>query len=115
MPWRLVQFIILFAILLLFIIFNLGEPYRCDINFGFTKIKDVPVFLTAFFAFFAGMLCTLPFLLSGRVKKKPKNDPKKGLLGKMSRKKGTDLSSSKTDDNTGGSPLSPNSSPYGID
>ena len=107
MPWRLMQFIVLFVIFFLFIVFNLRN--KCDINFGIVKVKDVPVFLTAFSGFFIGMLCTLPFALSFRSRKKSKNDQEKGLLGKASRKKGRN-----SDENSGNS-ASPAGSPYGID
>jgi len=70
MPWRLIVFVIFFAILLTFIAFNLGN--RCDINFGFTSFKDVPVFLTAFASFFLGMLCILPLTIGVRRKRKDK-------------------------------------------
>ena len=76
MPWRLVQFIVFFAIFLMFIIFNLGN--KCDISFGFTKISDAPVFLTAFFSFIVGMLCSFPFLLAFRSRKKDKVKPEEG-------------------------------------
>ena len=84
MPWRLIQFIILFAIFLLFIIFNLEN--RCDINFGFTKVTDVPVFLTVFCAFIAGILCAFPFMLAFRSRRKEKSVSGKGLLAQASRK-----------------------------
>jgi len=70
MPWRLIVFIIIFAIALTFIAFNLGN--RCDINFGFTKFEDVPVFLTAFISLFLGMFCILPFTIGARRKRKDK-------------------------------------------
>ena len=70
MPWRLIVFIIVFAIALTFITFNLGN--RCDINFGFIGFKDVPVFLTAFISFFLGMLCILPFVAGAKIKRKEK-------------------------------------------
>jgi uncharacterized integral membrane protein len=75
MPWRLIQFIVVFAIFLLFIIFNVEN--RCDINLGFVVFKDVLVFITAFFAFIAGMLCTFPFILGSKLRKRQKNLPKK--------------------------------------
>ena len=84
MPWRLIQFIILFAVFLLFIIFNLEN--RCDISFGFTKAVDVPVFLTVFCTFIAGLLCAFPFVLAFRPRKKEKDVSGKGLLAKASRK-----------------------------
>jgi len=61
MPRKLIEFIIIFAVFLLFVIFNLGN--KCDINLGFTRINEVPVFLTVLISFFAGMLCTIPALL----------------------------------------------------
>ena len=84
MLWRLAEFIILFAIIFLFIVFNLGN--KCDISFGFTVIKDVPVFLTAFSSFFIGMLCIIPFAFAIRSRRKAKAQ-EKGLLAKASKKK----------------------------
>jgi uncharacterized integral membrane protein len=80
MPWRLVLFIIIFAIFLVFIMFNLGNT--CDINLGFTVFRDVPVFLTAFSAFIGGMLCTLPFVFAARRRKKEKPPQEKKKWGK---------------------------------
>ena len=85
MPWRLIQFIILFAIFLLFIIFNLEN--KTDISFGFTVFKDVPVFLTVFCTFIAGMLCAFPFVFAFRSRRKEKGVSGKGLLAKAARKK----------------------------
>jgi len=82
MPWRLIQFIIVFAVFLLFIVFNLGN--KCDINFGFTKFSDVPVFLTAFLSFITGMLCAFPFILGFKSRKKDKAPPKNKKSGKSS-------------------------------
>jgi uncharacterized integral membrane protein len=93
MPWRLIQFIILFAILFLFIIFNLEN--KCNINCGFIQLKDVPVFLTVFSSFFIGMLCTLPFIFASKARKKAKIAHEKGLLAKASKKQ-------KQDKNSGG-------------
>jgi len=89
MSWRLIQFIIFFAIIFLFIVFNLGN--KCDISFGPTeyfRIKDVPVFLTVFSSFFIGMLCTLPFIFASKARKKAKTAQRKGLLAQASKKKG---------------------------
>ena len=70
MPWRLIQFILIFLILLLFVAFNLNN--KCEINFGFgiAPVKDVPVYMTAFFAFAFGMFCTLPYIIKLRIKRK---------------------------------------------
>jgi uncharacterized integral membrane protein len=74
MLWRLILFVIAFALLLIFITFNLEN--RCDINFwkgkGFT---DVPVFVSVFFSFFLGFLCSLPFIIKARMKKPKKDEP----------------------------------------
>ncbi|MDR2258823.1 MAG: hypothetical protein LBE14_06715 [Treponema sp.] len=75
MPWRLIGFILLFGIFLVFIAFNLGN--KCDINFGFRVFHEVPVFLTAFASFILGMLCAVPFIFSLRRKKKDKTAGKK--------------------------------------
>jgi len=107
MPWRLIEFIILFAILFLFIIFNLEN--KCDINCGFIQLKDVPVFLTVFSSFFVGMFCTLPFIFASKARKKAKIAREKGLLAKASKKKGKD-----TDGNSADSGLF-DKTHYGID
>ena len=65
--WRLLGFIFIFAIFLAFIVFNLDN--RCDVSFGYTSVKDTPVFITAFISFFLGMLCAVPFFASFRRKK----------------------------------------------
>jgi uncharacterized integral membrane protein len=75
MPWRLIQIVVVFAVILLFIVFNLEN--KCDISFGVTKIHDAPVFLTAFCSFVFGMLCTLPFILSHHLRKKRKAEEAK--------------------------------------
>jgi uncharacterized integral membrane protein len=70
MPWRLIGFILLFGIFVVFIAFNLGNT--CDINLIFHSFSKVPVFLTALVSFVLGMLGTLPFTLSIVLKKKTK-------------------------------------------
>lgn len=73
MPWRLILFIVIFAVFLAFITFNLEN--RCDISFGFTEIENVPVFLTVFISFGLGLICALPVAL--HVVKKRKEIPAK--------------------------------------
>jgi uncharacterized integral membrane protein len=84
MPWRLVVFIVLFVIFFLFIVLNLEN--KSDISFGFTVIRDIPVFVTAFSAFIVGMFCTLPFIFSFKSKKKAGDVQGKGLLAKITGK-----------------------------
>jgi uncharacterized integral membrane protein len=77
MPWRLIQVIILITVILLFIVFNLEN--KCDINFGFKVVRDVPVFVTMFCSIVFGMLCTFPFFLGVKTRRKGKPaDSKKG-------------------------------------
>jgi len=68
MPWRLIRFIAVFAAFLLFSILNLEN--RTDVSLGFAAFTDVPVFLTAFCAFLAGMAVALPYIIAGRRKGK---------------------------------------------
>jgi hypothetical protein len=42
MPWRLIIAVVIFAVFLTFITFNLNNS--CDINFGFTVLQNIPVF-----------------------------------------------------------------------
>ncbi|MDR0377987.1 MAG: hypothetical protein LBH70_09370 [Spirochaetaceae bacterium] len=84
MPWRLIGFVLLFGILLVFITLNLGNT--CNISFGFKTISDVPVFLTVFCAFAVGLLCAIPLSFSVRQRKKAK--PGKLFSPKGARKSG---------------------------
>jgi len=108
MRWRLIQFIVLFLVFVVFIVLNLGEEYRCKINFGFIQTKEVPVFLTVFFSFIIGMLCILPFVFI-KPHKKQDNEGQKGFFAKKNRSKGNDSDAQPED--TGIS----NSKIYGID
>ncbi|MDR1319291.1 MAG: hypothetical protein LBJ90_06670 [Treponema sp.] len=83
MPLRLIEFIIVFAVFLVFIAFNLEN--KCDISFGFRTMKDVPVFLTAFSSFIFGMLCAVPFIVGARARKKAGKDG--GALPEKPKKK----------------------------
>ena len=65
MPGKLVYFIIVMLMLVLFMGFNLSN--RCDISVIFYVFKDVPIFLSMLFAF---LLAVLPFLISSRHKMK---------------------------------------------
>ncbi|MDR2049794.1 MAG: hypothetical protein LBP69_10105 [Treponema sp.] len=76
MPWRLIGLIIILAVLLAFIGFNLDNT--CAISFGFTRIDNVPVYLTVFASFVLGMLMSVPFLISFAIRKKKPKAPKKG-------------------------------------
>jgi len=79
MPGRLIFFIFIFALILFFIGFNLGDEYRCNINFGFTVLSGVPVFFTIFVSFVLGLLFSLPLVLRQKKKKTemPRHDTNK--------------------------------------
>lgn len=68
MPWRLILFIFVFALLVVFISFNLEN--KCDLSFGFKTFTDVPVYLTIFISFVVGFFCTLPFIIFAGIKRK---------------------------------------------
>ena len=76
--WRLIVFIIILTVFLVFISFNLEVENRCDISFGFAKLSDVPVFITIFTSFILGFLCAFPLfmILKNRKNEKPEKDKK---------------------------------------
>jgi uncharacterized integral membrane protein len=78
MPWRLIGIVLLGAVFLCFIGFNLEN--RCDISLGFFTFSQVPVFLTALSAFILGLFLSLPLLVSFRLgnrRRKTGNQPEK--------------------------------------
>ncbi|MDR2304843.1 MAG: hypothetical protein LBE10_09690 [Treponema sp.] len=94
MPWRLIGFIIIFAIFLVFIAFNLRN--NCDINLIFRVFPEVPVYLTAFSSFILGMLCSIPFILGIRKKEggkecAPEEKPKKKFPWSKAAEKGEEF------------------------
>ncbi|MDR0302448.1 MAG: LapA family protein [Treponema sp.] len=70
MPWRFILIIIIFALFLGFIGLNLEN--KCDINFGFAALSEIPIFFTIFVSFIFGLLFALPFVFSIRKKNKEK-------------------------------------------
>jgi uncharacterized integral membrane protein len=73
-PWKLVLFLILMTLFVVFAGFNIKNV--SDISVGFTTITDVPIFLSLFIAFLAGAFLTLPFAF-GRRRKKEKSAAEK--------------------------------------
>ena len=65
---RLISFIIIFAVFLVFIILNMGN--KCDISFGFRTFHDVPIFLSIFISFVMGMLVSIPMIFTLRRRRK---------------------------------------------
>ena len=106
---RLIEFIIIFGLFLIFIMFNLGDEYKCDVRLGFKTFEEIPVYLTAFLSFALGMLFAVPLTLSF---KKKKNVPQKAESIERPQKrwgKKTRVSDQKSDKVQG------QDGPYGID
>jgi uncharacterized integral membrane protein len=99
---RLIGFLLVFAIFLIFIGVNLDN--KCNINywFGEFNIQDVPVYITAFVSFFIGMICAIPLIAFVKRKKSP--------LEPQDSKKKNKKSSATTIDQIPGE-----NGPYGID
>jgi uncharacterized integral membrane protein len=115
MPWRLIGFILIFASLVVFIAFNLDN--KSDISFGFTKIEQAPVYLTAFSSFALGMILAVPFVISIRSKKKlPKGElaepPSPRRWGKKKKKDDSDEGDEILSGTSNAIP--PGGGPYGI-
>lgn len=68
MPIRLILFLIIAGILIVFAGFNAGNT--SDISFGFTTIHDVPIFVSLFAAFALGIIFTLPLITVARFKRR---------------------------------------------
>jgi len=68
-PVKLIIFLIILGIIVFFIGFNLTNV--SDISFGFHTFADVPIFISLFIAFAAGVVVMLPFCLTKK-RKKPK-------------------------------------------
>lgn len=78
MPWRLLALVVILALSLVFVGFNLDN--RCTVSFGFAVIENIPVFFPLLAAFTAGMLFSFPFVFRGRKQTKaPKKVDQKSL------------------------------------
>jgi hypothetical protein len=102
---RIIVFILVFVFFLAFIVLNLEN--KCDVSFGFTTIKDFPIFLSVLFSFVLGMFVTVPMMLFR--KKKPESLPepksKSSIFGPF---KKAEIKSVPDD-------IKKEDSPYGID
>ena len=68
MPWRLVTFVVILGLVVIFAAFNTTNT--SDISFGFYVVKDVPIFVSLFFAFLIGVVIMAPFLIGTTRKKR---------------------------------------------
>jgi uncharacterized integral membrane protein len=76
MPWRLIGFILALVIITAFIGFNLDNA--CNVSFGFLHLEQVPVYLTVFSSFVAGMIVVLPFAFGRSMKRKKVSSSSRG-------------------------------------
>lgn len=77
MPWKLVFYLVLLALILVFVGLNLGNT--TDISFGFVQFQDVPVFMSLFVAFFVGVLVALPVAVQSSSRKTRERRERKEL------------------------------------
>ena len=117
MPWRLIQFIAICAVFILFIMFNLDN--RSDVSLGFVEFGEVPVFLTVFFSFTAGMALTLPFIVGLWLKSRKGGSrakkPKKKAEKKAGEKAAPNKKEGKPDPDSTPEPIPAELKDYGID
>jgi hypothetical protein len=74
MPWKLVLFLTSLVLAAFFIGFNLEN--RCDVSLVFYTFKDVPIFVSLLFAFVAGSLAVIPFLVGHASRAARSKEPK---------------------------------------
>lgn len=84
MPWKLFFFVLCIVLLTCFVGFNLEN--RCTVSFGFTQFQDIPIFISLAIAFAAGIVLTIPFMIthkktdSSKTAKKRNKEQKKSEL-----------------------------------
>ncbi len=67
MPWKLIFYLVIVGLILVFIGLNLGNT--TDISLGFHEFTDVPVFMGLFVAFFFGVAVTIPVAVQSSSRK----------------------------------------------
>lgn len=87
MPWRLILFLVVLALVVAFAGFNI--QHTATISFGFYTLESVPIFLSLFAAFFLGVLVMLPFTL-GRRRRHRKKDGGETKDSRKDSKKGAE-------------------------
>lgn len=80
MKLRMITFVIFICLYALFAALNLSNT--TDINFGFTRISNVPIFLSMTIAFALGAVVMIPFMFFGKKAKNEKSDKKDKEKGK---------------------------------
>lgn len=80
MKGKMIFFVIFICIYALFAAMNLTNT--TDINFGFRKISNVPIFLSVTVSFALGTLFMLPFVFTAKQKEKKDKTEKTKKKGK---------------------------------
>ena len=68
MPWRLIGFVFLLALVVAFVGLNLGNTSA--INYGFGILENVPIFLSLAIAFILGALAAVPITIASLRRRK---------------------------------------------
>lgn len=77
-PWKLLLFIALVTLSIIFIGFNLD--YRMTLSFGFAKLENVPTIIVLAVVFMLGMLFSFIVILVNTIKSKKKLVQKEKLV-----------------------------------
>lgn len=67
MPWKLIFYLIVVGLILVFVGLNLGNT--TDISLGFMTFEGVPVFMGLFVAFFLGVAVSIPVAVQSSSRK----------------------------------------------
>lgn len=117
---RLIAFIVIFAIFLVFIVLNLDN--KCDISIGVKTFNDIPVFLSSLVSFVVGMLFAVPLAFSLRRKRRKLSESEssnvpasEGNKKRFGKKDGKIDASGKSYDESSSDAYNKEKSPYGID
>ena len=85
MPWKMVFYLVIVALVLVFVGLNLDNT--ADISLGFISFEDVPVFMGLFVAFFLGVVVTIPVAVQSSSRKTKKRSERKIEREKRKREK----------------------------
>lgn len=80
MLWRLILLVVICALVITFIGFNIEN--RSDISLVFMRFENVPIFISLFSAFLMGILVALPFMLISSFKQSLQSSKYKKVIKK---------------------------------
>jgi uncharacterized integral membrane protein len=114
-PWKLIFFLIILTLVILFAGFNVANTV--DISLGFKTFEEVPIFIALFIAFILGNFVMLPFALGkNRRTKKAKAAKAREKLEKQEKKEAKKRRKGKKDtDESAENPILPEGDPFRSD